>query len=111
MIGAGSPSSAFYAERCSEMSSTRSSLSGRYAGVGRAKGGQCSEYELFTHERRSVTHDNALTELAVLARCQGAFAMPVATPRRHNASRTAIVQLNAVYKYEKPRGEAEHQTS
>jgi hypothetical protein len=66
LIGAGSPSSTiFYAEPRSEMSSTSYSLSGRYAAIGRPTGRLCSEYWLFTKERRSFTHDNALTELAV----------------------------------------------
>jgi hypothetical protein len=66
LISAGLPSATiFYAEPRSEMSSTRYSLSGRYAAFGRPTGRLCLEFRLFTKERRSFTHDNALTELAV----------------------------------------------
>ena len=69
-ISAGSPSSAiFNAEPRSEMSSTRYSVSGSAAG--RLAARLCPEYRLSTNERRSFTHDNALTELAVRSSLSG----------------------------------------
>ena len=72
LISAGSPSSIiFYAEPRSEMSSTSYSVSGR--AVGRLAARLCPEYRLSTNERRSFTHENALTELAVRSSLSGRF--------------------------------------
>jgi hypothetical protein len=103
LISAISPSSTiFYAGPRGEMSSTHHSLSRRYVAVGRPIGRLCPEYRLFTKERRSLTHDNALTEVAMRSLLSGRFCDAGCNTTRHNASGTLIAQLNAVYKCKAP---------
>ena len=60
------------AEPRSEMYSTRYSLRGRCRRWSSNRE-LCPEYRLSTNERRSFTHENALTELAVRSSLSGRF--------------------------------------
>jgi hypothetical protein len=109
-IGVGMPSSTFNARLRHEMCLTHDNPSRRYKDALVVQGRISSRTGSPPMRARRSQTTTPRQSYPCGAYCQGAFVMPVATPRHHHAPGMPEGQPSPVHKYGAPWRKAEHQT-